>query len=112
MSWITPVTLEGKHVRLAPLAPEHEAGLREATSDGDVWKLWYTSVPAPDGMTAEIARRLALQAEGSMLPFTVFGAEGRIAGMTSMLSIIVWRSARPGIARACSAPRSTPNANC
>ena len=87
MGWITPVTLAGKHLRLAPLAPEQEAGLREAASDGDLWKLWYTSVPAPDEMPAEIARRLALQAQGSMLPFTVFDAGGCIAGMTTYMNI-------------------------
>jgi len=51
-----------------PLQREHEAGLVEAARDGELWQLWYTSVPAPERMAAEIERRLALQAAGSMLP--------------------------------------------
>ena len=55
--------------------------------DGELWRLWYTSIPRPDGMPREIDRRLALQQAGSMLPFTVFDAEGRIAGMTTYMNI-------------------------
>ena len=55
--------------------------------DGELWTLWYTAVPTPEGMAAEIDRRLGLQAARSMLPFTVFDAEGRIAGMTTYMNI-------------------------
>ncbi|MDB5644766.1 MAG: family N-acetyltransferase, partial [Methylobacterium sp.] len=48
MAFIEPVTLAGRHVRLEPLAAEHHDALVEAASDGKLWKLWYTSVPAPD----------------------------------------------------------------
>ncbi|QPF75031.1 GNAT family N-acetyltransferase [Roseateles sp. DAIF2] len=82
-----PLTLTGRHVRLEPLAPEHEAGLQDAVRDGELWRLWYTSVPTPEGMAAEIRRRLDLQDKASMLPFTVFDAEGRIAGMTTYMNI-------------------------
>jgi RimJ/RimL family protein N-acetyltransferase len=58
-----------------------------ATKDGELWKLWYTSVPSPEGMAAEIKRRLELQAKGSMLPFAVLDAEGRVAGMTTFMNI-------------------------
>jgi len=87
MAWPEPVTLSGRHARLEPLGREHEAGLVEAARDGELWKLWYTSVPSPEGMAAEIERRLALQAAGSMLPFTVFDAAGRVAGMTTYMHI-------------------------
>ena len=87
MAWPEPVELQGRHARLLPLAPAHEAGLGEAATDGELWRLWYTSVPAPDGMAAEIQRRLQLQAAGSMLPFTVMDASGRIVGMTSYMHI-------------------------
>ncbi|HSV69785.1 MAG TPA: GNAT family protein [Methylibium sp.] len=83
----TPVVLRGRHARLEPLAREHGPGLVEAVRDGELWRLWYTSVPAPEAMAAEIERRLALQAAGSMLPFTVFDAEGRTAGMTTYMNI-------------------------
>ena len=85
--WPAPVTLDGPHARLVPLAHEHIAGLCDAVRDGELWKLWYTAVPAPEGMAAEIGRRLALQAAGSMLPFTVFDAGGRIAGMTTYMHV-------------------------
>jgi RimJ/RimL family protein N-acetyltransferase len=52
-----------------------------------LWRLWYTAVPSPDGMAAEIDRRLGLQATGSMLPFTVFDADGRVVGMTTYMNI-------------------------
>ncbi len=87
MSWPAPITLSGVHASLEPLAREHAAGLTDAVRDGELWKLWYTAIPAPEGMAAEIERRLALQAAGSMLPFTVRDAEGRIAGMTTYMNI-------------------------
>jgi N-acetyltransferase len=83
----TPRTLQATHVRLEPLATSHLQGLIEATRDGELWRLWYTAVPSPEGMAAEIERRLGLQARGSMLPFTVFDAAGRVAGMTTYMNI-------------------------
>lgn len=87
MSWPQPVRLAGVHATLEPLAREHEAGLVDAVRDGELWKLWYTAIPAPEAMGAEIERRLALQASGSMLPFTVRDGDGRIAGMTTYMHI-------------------------
>lgn len=85
--WLAPLTMGGEHARLVPLAHEHHDGLCDATRDGELWKLWYTTVPSPEGMAAEIERRLALQAAGSMLPFTVQDARGRIVGMTSYMNV-------------------------
>lgn len=82
-----PVTLAGPHARLALLSVGHEAGLADAARDGELWRLWYTSVPTAERMGAEIERRLALHAAGSMLPFTVFDGNGRIVGMTSYMNI-------------------------
>jgi len=87
MTWPAPVTLAGSHATLEPLAPEHAAGLADAVRDGELWKLWYTSIASPEAMGAEIERRLGLQASGTMLPFTVRDAEGRIAGMTTYMNI-------------------------
>jgi RimJ/RimL family protein N-acetyltransferase len=87
MPWLEPVSLSGPHAQLKPLSQDHCAGLTEAVRDGELWKLWYTSVPPPDGMRKEIDRRLALQAAGSMLPWTVFDADGRIAGMTTYMNV-------------------------
>lgn len=52
--WIEPVTLEGEHVVLEPLATDHAEALADATADGELWKLWYTFVPSPDQVTAYI----------------------------------------------------------
>ena len=88
MTTIAPVTLSGRLVTLEPLRSEHHDGLVEAAGDGELWKLWYTSVPTPDGMAAEIERRLALQESGSMLPFaTRLNGSGRLIGMTTYMNI-------------------------
>ncbi len=80
-----PVTLAGRLVELRPLERAHRDGLIEAVLEGDLWKTaWYTSVPAPDGVEAEIERRLALIDKGQMVPFTAFDASGRVLGLTSM----------------------------
>jgi RimJ/RimL family protein N-acetyltransferase len=81
------VTLVGPHARLEPLSHAHLDGLTEAVKDGELWKLWYTSIPKPEDMAKEIDRRLGLQKVGSMLPFTVFDAEGRIAGMSTYMNV-------------------------
>ncbi|MDB5567222.1 MAG: GCN5-related N-acetyltransferase [Tardiphaga sp.] len=87
MPWLEPVTLSGPHARLEPLSPAHVDGLIEAVGDGDLSKIWYTAIPTPEKMPAEIARRLALQAAGAMLPFTVSDADGKIAGMTTYMNV-------------------------
>ncbi len=92
-STLEPVTLAGRHVVLEPLSPDHHDGLVEAVRDGELWKLWYTSVPAPEQMAAEISRRMALQERGSMLPFTTrlidpaTGGPGKVIGMTTYMNI-------------------------
>ena len=82
------VTLSGRHASLEPLAAAHHADLLEAVRDGELWKLWYTSIPSPEGMRAEIERRLGLQQAGAMLPFAVRNrASGKIVGMTTYMNI-------------------------
>ena len=88
MTSIEPITLTGQFVTLEPLSQEHHDGLVDAARDGDLWKLWYTSVPTPEGMAAEIDRRLELQAKGSMLPFaTRSNVTGKVIGMTTYMNI-------------------------
>ncbi|MBT2585548.1 GNAT family N-acetyltransferase [Arthrobacter sp. ISL-95] len=88
MTSIEPITLTGKFVTLEPLSHKHHDGLVDASRDGDLWKLWYTSVPTPEGMAAEIDRRLGRQAEGSMLPFaTRSNVTGKLIGMTTYMNI-------------------------
>ncbi|MCT1395044.1 GNAT family N-acetyltransferase [Microbacterium sp. p3-SID338] len=84
-----PVTLTGELVELRPLDRSHVDGLVEAVSEGDLWKTaWYTSVPAPDGVAAEVDRRLSLVATGEMVPFTAFDAAERVLGLTSYYDIV------------------------
>ena len=87
MPWLEPVTLSGPHARLEPLSHKHIDGLTEAVKDGELWQLWYTFIPRPEDMGKEIDRRLSLQAAGSMLPFTVFDGDGKIAGMTTYMNV-------------------------
>src|SRR5258708_38636673 len=87
MVWLEPVTLQGPHARLEPLSQDQHDGLVEAVKDGELWKLWYTFVPRAEDMSKEIDRRLALQAAGSMMPWTVFDADGNIAGMTTYMNV-------------------------
>jgi RimJ/RimL family protein N-acetyltransferase len=87
MPWLNPVSFHGPHVQLKPLSQDHRDGLVEAVKDGELWKLWYTSVPRPEDMGKEIDRRLGLQASGAMLPWTVFDAAGKIAGMTTYMNV-------------------------
>lgn len=88
MTALVPVELTGEIVRLEPLSHDHAAGLVEATKDGELWKLWYTSVPTPDGMEAEIDRRLVLQDAGTMIPFATRDLRsGKVIGMTTYMNI-------------------------
>lgn len=88
MAFVEPVTLKGDHVTLEPLDMSHAPGLVEAVNDGELWKLWYTSIPAPEGMKAEIERRLGLRAAGSMMPFAIRRNDsGALCGMTTYMHI-------------------------
>ena len=85
---IEPITLAGRLARLEPLGPHHLQDLQQATADGTLSNLWYTSVPTADGMAAEIERRHGLQAAGSMLPFTVIRqGDDKAVGMTTYMNI-------------------------
>jgi N-acetyltransferase len=88
MSFAESVSLEGRLVSLVPLTQAHHLDLVAATKDGELWNLWYTSVPTPEGMAVDIDRRLELQKAGSMLPFAVIEKATREAvGMTTYLNI-------------------------
>jgi RimJ/RimL family protein N-acetyltransferase len=85
--WLSPIRLAGTHCSLEPLSIEHHDELIAAARDGELWKLWYTAIPSPETMHAEIARRLDLQAKGTMLPFTTRDADGRVVGMTTYMNV-------------------------
>jgi RimJ/RimL family protein N-acetyltransferase len=84
-----PVTLEGHGVRLEPLAAAHADGLAQAATDGRLWELWYTSVPAPDETRDYIATALEGQRQGHMLPWAVRElVSDRIVGSTRYHDIV------------------------
>ncbi|MFN0120256.1 MAG: GNAT family N-acetyltransferase [Blastocatellia bacterium] len=71
MITLQPVTLEDYGMRLEPLSGEHTDALAAAAADGDLWNLWFTSVPEPGQTQDYIATALAGQAAGHMLPWAV-----------------------------------------
>ncbi len=84
----TPILLRGEGVALGPLTRAHHDDLCDATRDGELWKLWYTIVPSPEGMRAEIDRRNTLLQKGTMLPWAVRDlASGKVVGMTTYMNI-------------------------
>ena len=87
MTWPLPITLTGTHATLVPLSLAHAQDLAEASAEADLWKVWYTTVPRPDAVPAEIERRLQLQQQGSMLPFAVLDPNGKAVGMTTFMNI-------------------------
>jgi len=87
MSWLQPIDLRGKYASLELLSHAHHDHLVEAVKDGELWNLWYTSIPTPDMMRAEIDRRLNEHAKGLMLPFAVIdNSTGNAVGMTTFLN--------------------------
>ncbi|OLC65307.1 MAG: GNAT family N-acetyltransferase [Betaproteobacteria bacterium 13_1_40CM_4_64_4] len=88
MAFIEPVTLEGRHATLEPLARKHEADLNHAAVDGELWQLWYTSVPASDQIGAYIAAALKMRADLGAMPFVVRdNASGEIVGCTRYFNV-------------------------
>ncbi len=88
MASLQPVTLTGELVTLEPLSAAHHDDLVEAVQDGRLWELWYTSVPAPEAMAADITARLAQQAAGTMVPFVVRRtSDGVVVGATTYCNV-------------------------
>ncbi len=89
MITIQPAVLEGHDIRLEPLGEEHAAALGAAASDGNLWDLWFTAVPTPDGMPKYVADALTGQRDGHMLPWVVRDiASGAIIGSTRYHDIL------------------------
>ena len=84
-----PVTLERNGVRLEPMSPEHAPAMEAAAADGELWKLWFTSVPDPGGMAKYIQDALKGQTAGHMLPWVVRDlASGTVVGSTRSHDIV------------------------
>ncbi len=88
MGFLEPVTLRGNLVTLRPLSHADHDGLVVAARDGELWNLWYTQVPGPHAMRAEIDRRVGLLVAGVMLPFVVVRNDtDEVVGMTTFCNV-------------------------
>lgn len=80
---LKPIVLQDVGVALEPLALDHVAGLEAAAADGELWKLRVTYVPPPGAMRTYVEQALAMQANGTSLPFAVRDQhDGAIVGST------------------------------
>ena len=85
---ISPIILEGRHVRLEPMSPAHEESLAAAAGDGELWNSTVTTVPSRAGMAAYIASALGAQAQGHALPFVIIQkSSGKVVGSTRFFHI-------------------------
>lgn len=88
MPWPEPTTLRGQHASLEPLTLARHDELAEALRDGELWNLWYTFIPTPDKLAADIEKKLDQQRKGTMLPFAVIeAASGKAVGITTYMNI-------------------------
>jgi RimJ/RimL family protein N-acetyltransferase len=86
--FIEPVTLRGRHATLEPLAREHDAGIRAAAADGELWTLWYTSVPSPERTPAWFDIAFDMRDRLGAMPFAVRdNASGAIVGSTRYFNV-------------------------
>ncbi len=85
--WSATKALKGRYVSLEPLSLDHVAGLQEAARDGELWNLWFTSVPKPESTREYIEQALALCEQGKAMPFAVRDADGVVVGSTRYCNI-------------------------
>src|SRR5690349_17927416 len=86
--FIEPVVLTGTHAILEPLGREHEAAIKKASADGELWKLWYTSVPAPDKTSEWLDIALDMRERLGAMPFVVrHKATGDVVGSTRYFNV-------------------------
>jgi RimJ/RimL family protein N-acetyltransferase len=85
----TPTVLEARGIRLEPLSYDHAGDLADAASDGELWNLWFTSVPQREATKTYIADALRGQDAGHMLPWAVRDlATNTIVGSTRYHDIV------------------------
>lgn len=86
--WIEPVVLSGRHVTLEPLAHAHADELKAATRGGELWQLWYTHIPAPEGVASYIEAALEARVHAGGMPFAVrHNDSGVVVGSTRYLNV-------------------------
>ena len=86
--FVEPVTLRGAHATLEPLAAAHADDIARAVADGALWKLWYTSVPAPERVGDWLATALDMRERLGAMPFVVRdNASGEVVGSTRYFNV-------------------------
>lgn len=86
--FIEPMTLKGRLATLEPLRREHEPALAEAAADGELWRLWYTSIAPPEKMHEYVATALDMRERSGAMPFAVRENEtGAIVGCTRYFNV-------------------------
>ena len=86
--WIEPITLTGLRVVLEPLSLEHLDGMINAVKDGELWKLWFTSIPTPEKAEAYIKTALEMRENAGAMPFIVRERESnKIIGSTRYFNV-------------------------
>ena len=89
MVFVKPVTLSARGITLLPLTLAHEAGLRTAAADGELWNLRVTSVPEPEHTRKYIDDALAMRESGNRFAFAVTEtATGKVLGSSSYHDIL------------------------
>jgi N-acetyltransferase len=115
MAFVEPITLKGHYATLEPLEIKHASALEAAVSDGQLWKLWFTTIPAPDEVAEFVEQLLRERAHGKSMAFAVRdNKSGEIVGCTRYLNIdagsrrleiggtwYAWRAQRTGINTEC-----------
>jgi RimJ/RimL family protein N-acetyltransferase len=85
---ISPISLRGQLVDLIPLSAEHIEGIKAAAADGELWQLFFTTVPSPELTQQWLNIALEAQQQGKALPFVVIRkADGEIIGATRYCNI-------------------------
>ncbi len=80
---IERVVLEGRHVRLESLSPDHHPQLCAVGLDEELWRWTTSQMRTPEEMRAYIEEALAAQATGTALPFAIIAKDAaRAVGST------------------------------
>ena len=88
MRFVDPVTLTGTHASIEPLGREHEEALQRAVADGELWRLWYTTVSPPEKMGEYVATALDMRERLGAMPFVVREKpSGEIVGCTRYFNV-------------------------
>ena len=86
--WIEPVTLQGTHVLIEPMSIAHRDEIAAAAADGELWNLWYTSVPSPQSVDGWIGTALRQREEAGAMPFVIRQAhDRRLVGATRYFNV-------------------------